>query len=160
MVTAPPLWLTRIHTFVERCPRVIRRSRRPARPVISQASTVTSLQTRSRPRELATFLIPSFRLFASTDGRCSFLDLYLSTVKGPASFFGNRSIVIHSSNTTRLTCANFTLTSGNSSGGGNGTSSAGNGTVAGSKPVPFTGGATASFVSAGAILAGLVAYML
>ncbi|KAL9585196.1 MAG: hypothetical protein Q9212_001661 [Teloschistes hypoglaucus] len=90
----------------------------------------------------------------------TFLDLYLSTVKGPASFFGNRSIVIHSSNTTRLTCANFTLTSGNSSGGGNGTSSRGNGTVAGSSPAPFTGGAAVLFVSVGAILAGLVACML
>ncbi|KAI4257130.1 MAG: hypothetical protein LQ352_001770 [Teloschistes flavicans] len=90
----------------------------------------------------------------------SFLELYLSTVQGPASFFGNRSIVIHTSNTTRLTCANFTLTSGNSSSGGNSTSPSGNGTVAGSSPVPFTGGATASFVNAGAILAGLAAFIL
>ncbi|KAL8781936.1 MAG: hypothetical protein Q9203_004091 [Teloschistes exilis] len=90
----------------------------------------------------------------------TFLDLYLSTVQGPASFFGNRSIVIHSSNTTRLTCANFTLTSGNGSVGRNGTSSGGNGTVAGSGPVPFTGGTTVSFVSTGAILVGLAACML
>ncbi|KAL8692442.1 MAG: hypothetical protein Q9218_002542 [Villophora microphyllina] len=93
----------------------------------------------------------------------TFLDLYLSTVQGPASFFGNRSIVIHTSNTTRLTCANFTLTSGNSSGStgsSNGTSSSGNGTVAGSSPVPFTGGATVTFVSVSAILAGLAAFML
>ncbi|KAL8819284.1 MAG: hypothetical protein Q9223_002250 [Gallowayella weberi] len=90
----------------------------------------------------------------------AFLDLYLSTHQGPASFFGNRSIVIHTSNTTRLTCANFTLTSGNSS-SPNGTSG-GNGTVTGSNPVPspFTGGAAVTFVSAGAIVAGLAAFLL
>ncbi|KAL8805305.1 MAG: hypothetical protein Q9182_002073 [Xanthomendoza sp. 2 TL-2023] len=91
----------------------------------------------------------------------AFLDLYLSTYQGPASFFGNRSIVIHTSNTTRLTCANFTLTSGNSSRPSNGTSG-GNGTVTGSNPVPspFTGGAAVTFVSAGAFVAGLAAFLL
>lgn len=90
-----------------------------------------------------------------------FLDLYLSTVQGPASFFGNRSIVIHTSNTTRLTCANFTLTSGNST-SSNGTAPNGNGTVTGSNPVPspFTGGAAAAIVSAGAIIAGFAAFLL
>ncbi|KAI4161172.1 MAG: hypothetical protein L6R39_000132 [Caloplaca ligustica] len=93
--------------------------------------------------------------------QAAYLDLYLSTAQGPASFFGNRSIVVHTSNTTRLTCANFTLTSGNST-GSNGTSSSGNGTVTGSQPVPspFTGGAAATFVSAGAIIAGLAALLL
>ncbi|KAL8729904.1 MAG: hypothetical protein Q9166_004461 [cf. Caloplaca sp. 2 TL-2023] len=91
----------------------------------------------------------------------AFLDLYLSTVQGPASFFGNRSIVIHTSNTTRLTCANFTLTSGNNT-SSNGTSLGGNGTLTGSNPVPspFTGGAAVTFVSAGAIVAGLAAFLL
>ncbi|KAI4245396.1 MAG: hypothetical protein L6R40_002456 [Gallowayella cf. fulva] len=91
----------------------------------------------------------------------AFLDLYLSTHQGPASFFGNRSIVIHTSNATRLTCANFTLTTGNSSTSSNGTS-AGNGTVTGSNPVPspFTGGAAVTFASAGAIVAGLAALLL
>ncbi|KAL8871342.1 MAG: hypothetical protein Q9174_002805 [Haloplaca sp. 1 TL-2023] len=90
----------------------------------------------------------------------SFLDLYLSTQQGPSSFFGNRSIVIHSSNTTRLSCANFTLTSGADT-GSNATVPGGNGTVAGgSTPAPFTGGATAAFVSAGAVLAGVAALML
>ncbi|KAL8838039.1 MAG: hypothetical protein Q9170_002275 [Blastenia crenularia] len=91
----------------------------------------------------------------------TFLDLYLSTARGPGSFFGNRSIVIHTSNTTRLTCANFTLTSGNST-SSNSTVSGGNGTVTGSNPVssPFTGGAATAFVSAGVIVAGLIAFML
>ncbi|KAI4125278.1 MAG: hypothetical protein LQ338_004350 [Usnochroma carphineum] len=91
----------------------------------------------------------------------TYLDLYLSTAQGPGSFFGNRSIVVHTSNTTRLTCANFTLTSGNST-SPNGTAPAGNGTVTGSQPVPspFTGGAAATFVSAGAVIAGLAAFLL
>ncbi|KAL8895595.1 MAG: hypothetical protein Q9192_003544 [Flavoplaca navasiana] len=90
----------------------------------------------------------------------AYLDLYLSTHEGPASFFGNRSIVFHTSNATRLTCANFTLTSGDST-GSNGTSPGGNGTVNGSTPpAPFEGGATTAFVSAGAIAAGLAALLL
>ncbi len=98
----------------------------------------------------------------ATNHHCSYLDLYLSTHEGPASFFGNRSIVFHTSNATRLTCANFTLTSGDST-GSNGTSPGpgGNGTVNGSTPpTPFEGGATTAFVSAGAIMAGLVALLL
>ncbi|EGD91757.1 hypothetical protein H112_00870 [Trichophyton rubrum D6] len=38
-----------------------------------------------------------------------FHDLYTSTKSGLGTFFGNRSIVIHAKNSTRLTCANFTL---------------------------------------------------
>lgn len=92
--------------------------------------------------------------------RCSYLDLYLSTHEGPASFFGNRSIVFHTSNATRLTCANFTLTSGDST-GSNGTSPGGNGTVNGSTPpAPFEGRATTAFVSVGAIVAGFAALLL
>jgi hypothetical protein len=51
----------------------------------------------------------------------SYTDLYLSTDPNSPYFFGNKSIVIHSMNTTRLTCANFaiesnsTTTSGSSS---------------------------------------------
>ncbi|KAE8441299.1 hypothetical protein EG329_005529 [Mollisiaceae sp. DMI_Dod_QoI] len=41
----------------------------------------------------------------------SYLDLYLSTTPGSPYFFGDKSIVIHTSNTTRLTCANFTMVS-------------------------------------------------
>ncbi|DAA72746.1 TPA_exp: Cell surface Cu-only superoxide dismutase [Trichophyton benhamiae CBS 112371] len=39
----------------------------------------------------------------------TFHDLYTSTRPGLGTFFGNRSIVIHHRNSTRLTCANFTL---------------------------------------------------
>ena len=87
----------------------------------------------------------------------SFLDLYLSTVQGPESFFGNRSIVIHTSNTTRLTCANFTLSSSNTTTGNSSTN-----TTSPVSPTltPFTGGAATTFVSAGAMLAGLAAFLL
>jgi len=46
-----------------------------------------------------------------TSFSASYLDLYLSTTPGSPYFFGDKSIVIHSMNTTRLTCANFTMMS-------------------------------------------------
>ena len=36
-----------------------------------------------------------------------YLDLFTSTTPGSQAFFGNRSVVIHSADKTRLTCANF-----------------------------------------------------
>ncbi|MCJ1226028.1 hypothetical protein MMC12_002677 [Toensbergia leucococca] len=79
----------------------------------------------------------------------TYLELYTSTQAGIGSFFGNRSINIHTSNTTRLTCANFTLVAGTPS------------NVTTSSPSPhYTGAATANFVSAGAVLAGLAAFFL
>ncbi|KAF2093042.1 Cu,Zn superoxide dismutase-like protein, partial [Rhizodiscina lignyota] len=39
----------------------------------------------------------------------SYTDLYTSLQQGKGAFFGNRSITIHFANTTRITCANFTL---------------------------------------------------
>ncbi|OAP60902.1 hypothetical protein AYL99_05904 [Fonsecaea erecta] len=51
-----------------------------------------------------------------------YLDLYVSTDPSNAAFFGNRSVVVHSANGTRLNCGNFTQMSTSSSGGnGNGT---------------------------------------
>ncbi|POS87611.1 hypothetical protein EPUL_003061 [Erysiphe pulchra] len=38
----------------------------------------------------------------------SYVDDFASTVMGIGAFLGNRSIVIHNVNRTRLTCANFT----------------------------------------------------
>jgi len=52
----------------------------------------------------------------------SFLDLYLSATPGSPYYFGDKSIVIHSMNTTRLTCANFAMMASNSSATGTGTS--------------------------------------
>ncbi|KAK5651996.1 hypothetical protein OQA88_10899 [Cercophora sp. LCS_1] len=39
----------------------------------------------------------------------SFTDQYATLVPGLGAFFGNRSIVIHLANSTRLACANFTM---------------------------------------------------
>jgi hypothetical protein len=39
----------------------------------------------------------------------TYTDAYASTLEGIGAFFGNRSVVIHYSNATRLTCANFQL---------------------------------------------------
>lgn len=85
----------------------------------------------------------------------SYVDPYVSSASGVGSFFGNRSIVIHTSNTTRLTCASFVLSS-------NGTGNATNATVPSSpSPMPFTGGAANTVASAGAVLlAGMAAFAL
>ncbi|KIV88536.1 hypothetical protein PV10_08212 [Exophiala mesophila] len=58
--------------------------------------------------------------------QATFLDLYLSTDPNSVSFFGNRSIVVHANNGTRLNCGNFTQQVADS-GGGQGGDSAGNG---------------------------------
>ncbi|MCJ1273617.1 hypothetical protein MMC21_001410 [Puttea exsequens] len=86
----------------------------------------------------------------------SYLDLYASTEAGLGSFLGNRSINIHTSNTTRLTCANFTLVSSSSSNSTN--------TTTVTSPTPsalvFTGGAATRIASFGAVAAGLLALLL
>jgi hypothetical protein len=54
----------------------------------------------------------------------SFTDLYSSTLEGLGSFFGNRSIVFHYANKTRVSCASFAKVAGNSSGAGTASESA------------------------------------
>jgi len=66
--------------------------------------------------------------------QASYLDLYLSTIPGSGYFFGDKSVVIHASNTTWLTCANFTLVEG-----GNASS-----TSTGSGSATSTGGSTSA----------------
>lgn len=46
----------------------------------------------------------------------TYTDDYASLAGGSGAFFGNRSIVLHTSNKTRITCANFTAVSTGSSG--------------------------------------------
>jgi len=82
--------------------------------------------------------------------QASYVDLYTSTLPGVGSFFGNRSIVIHSTNTTRLTCANFTMVAGNST----------LPSMTTPQPAQYTGGAVAKVLSGGAALAGLMAFLL
>jgi Cu/Zn superoxide dismutase len=82
----------------------------------------------------------------------SFVDNFLSTEEGSPAFFGGLAFVLHTGNTTRITCANFEAqgsagngTAGNGTSGGNATA-----TSTGATP-EFTGAAshlTASFVVA------------
>ncbi|KAK3623639.1 hypothetical protein LTR56_021502 [Elasticomyces elasticus] len=54
----------------------------------------------------------------------NYIDKYISTQPGTPAFMGNRSIVIHFANKTRITCANFTIPGQYSPGAsGNGVSS-------------------------------------
>jgi hypothetical protein len=86
-----------------------------------------------------------------TELMTSYQELYLSTTPGSPYFFGDKSLVVHTSNTTRLTCANFVLVEG----GENGTAT---GTAAGATPTPsaFMGAAGKKEGLQG-LLVGLVA---
>jgi len=85
----------------------------------------------------------------------SYLDLYASNKMGIGAFLGNVSVNIHSSNTTRLTCANFAQTSGSSSNVTNGTA------PTSPTPSPFKGDAAmGQIVSFAALAAGVVAFFL
>ncbi|KAK3643412.1 hypothetical protein LTR56_010150 [Elasticomyces elasticus] len=44
-----------------------------------------------------------------TSSTANYIDKYISTQPGTLAFMGNRSIVIHFANKTRITCANFTI---------------------------------------------------
>jgi hypothetical protein len=75
---------------------------------------------------------------------------YLSTQSGSAYFFGGLSFLLHSSNTTRLTCANFVQV--------NGSSMAPNSTAPGTPQ--FTGAAGKVAAGVGAFGAAVVAALL
>jgi hypothetical protein len=88
----------------------------------------------------------------------SYVDLYASTVEGYEGFFGNRSIVFHYPNKTRITCANFEKVEGGaelpdpSSISSTATSSAGTGgsatgSFATSTPTQGTGSVAPSFTA-------------
>lgn len=120
---------------------------RRARPVIWLASMAILPPRFSPPGK------NSLRVHQTETYQRSYTDDYLSTTPGSPYFFGDKSFVIHSSNATRLTCANFELVSSSS----NGT----NATVTGSSPTPtasipiVTGAAVANV--AGVVGAGLAA---
>ncbi|PQE20044.1 superoxide dismutase protein [Rutstroemia sp. NJR-2017a BVV2] len=61
----------------------------------------------------------------------SYADDFASTTPGLGSFFGNRSIVVHFGNKTRITCANFTLAAATNATQVNATATGG--------PVQYTG---------------------
>lgn len=87
----------------------------------------------------------------------TYLDLYASLKPGIGAFFGNRSIVFHTSNATRLTCANFVqsdATSNTTTTGSTGT----NGTSPVTPPVSaFTGAASATVASLSVVVLGVAA---
>lgn len=58
------------------------------------------------------------KIMASGNFSTSFFEPYLTTTSGSPFFFGGLAFVLHSTNTTRLTCANFVQTNGTSSGNG------------------------------------------
>lgn len=63
-------------------------------------------------------------------------DSFLSTVVGNPASVAGKSIVIHTGNTTRITCANFMMTSTNSTGGYNGTMPNGTMPSVSAQPMP------------------------
>ncbi|CAO2655363.1 Nn.00g104270.m01.CDS01 [Neocucurbitaria sp. VM-36] len=86
----------------------------------------------------------------------TFVDPYLSVVEGSPGFFGGLGFVLHSANTTRITCANFELV------GGNGTAGAGNSSATGTgAPPQFTGAAAGRMgAGVGAVGVAIVALLL
>ena len=92
---------------------------------------------------------------ADRDPVRSYVDNYVSTLPGSNATLVGKSIVVHSYNTTRLTCANFVAVNGS-------TPSISNVTTATSTPsaVPFTGSAATKVVGFGAMAAGVLAFFL
>jgi hypothetical protein len=92
--------------------------------------------------------------------QANYLELYLSTTPGSPYYFGDKSVVIHSSNTTRLTCANFTLVA-SSTNTTSTSSSTPSGTVS-TTPSAFMGAAVRGSVSGafGFVAAVLGAFFL
>lgn len=101
-------------------------------------------------------------MITQTPFTASYVDPYLSTDPSSSYFFGAKSIVIHTANTTRLTCANFQMSSGGNS--TNGTiPSAGSPTASAttSAPAMYTGGASKVVTgSAVGVLAAIFGLMM
>jgi hypothetical protein len=87
----------------------------------------------------------------------SYLDLYATTEEGLGSFFGNRSIVVHTQNKTRLNCANFSLVAGTQPPPSTSNSSS---SPTASHPAQFTGSAAVKTLSFSAMIICLVGALL
>jgi len=87
----------------------------------------------------------------------TYSDNYLSTVPGSPYYFGDLSVVIHSSNTTRLTCANFVQVGSTNSTTTNSTTSA----TPTSTIIPYTGAANHlnGYGAAGILAAGAAFFL-
>ncbi|KAI9808615.1 MAG: hypothetical protein M1825_003765 [Sarcosagium campestre] len=90
--------------------------------------------------------------------KASYNDLYTATKPGLGAFIGNRSVVVHYANKTRITCANFVASqiSPNSSNITSPGTGATPGTTSPTAPL-FEGSASTVAVSMSVALAGIVA---
>ena len=78
----------------------------------------------------------------------SYVDDYLSTDPGSPYFFGSKSVVVHTSNPTRLTCANFVVGAGAS------------GSASASAPIAtYTANTAAAQSQTGGLVAGVAALL-
>ncbi|KAJ4292405.1 Cell surface superoxide dismutase [Cu-Zn] 4 [Kalmusia sp. IMI 367209] len=99
------------------------------------------------------------KIMAQGSFMTSFVDPYLSTDPGSAAFLGGLGFVIHTSNTTRLTCANFEMVGGGNM-TGNATASM-NGTIPTATGAPeFTGVAAKIGTMAGVVVGTLLVCLL
>ncbi|KAI9800771.1 MAG: hypothetical protein M1833_003188 [Piccolia ochrophora] len=92
----------------------------------------------------------------------AYTDLYASIKPGLGAFIGNRSIVFHYANKTRITCANFapvyTVSNSTTNNGTNPTTPPATSATPSSPPLPeYTGAATATMASIGMLFAGVMA---
>ena len=97
----------------------------------------------------------------------SYVDLYESTKPGIGAFFGNRSVVVHLADKTRIACANFELEEGEEvtpsvSVPGAAPPTTGirvpTPTSTGEVPPPFDGAAARGVASVGALVAAVVGF--
>jgi hypothetical protein len=98
------------------------------------------------------------KIMTEDDFSTSFVDAYLSTQDGSPAFFGGLAFVLHTGNTSRITCANFERVggAGNGTNGGNGT-----GSPTSTAGVPeYTGAAASVMAGFGAVAVGLLAALL
>ncbi|KAK4132477.1 hypothetical protein BT67DRAFT_79103 [Trichocladium antarcticum] len=72
----------------------------------------------------------------ATEHAVRYTDAYASTRDGIGAFFGNRSIVFHYPNKTRITCANFAVAE--EEGGGNGGGGSGSASASATLPPPHS----------------------
>ncbi|KAA8619051.1 cytosolic Cu Zn superoxide dismutase [Pyrenophora tritici-repentis] len=89
----------------------------------------------------------------------SFVDPYLSVQMGSPGFFGGLAFVLHTGNTTRITCANFEAVNGNATGGGNATAGMPSPTGSGTMP-EYTGMAAKLGGSVVALVGGVVVALM
>ena len=94
----------------------------------------------------------------STSFIAAYADPFLSTDPSSPAYFGDKSIVVHTSNTTRLTCANFQSSTGAAA---NGTGTNGTSSPAPTQSVtPYTGGAATVSAFGAAALFAVAAFLL